>query len=155
MKCGICHKDTLANGSPIHNAYFLDIHKQQEHPAELKAAQVKQRATREAKGLREARIASAIAAAAAQATGVVLRKYSTDAPKLQNSIAGFNPANILFMYRVAEPGCYAHWQDLVVDAAEALEQAYQQGRPITEADVERVRLAVAEARQKAEKEAQP
>ena len=155
MRCGICHKDTLANGEPIHNLYFLDIHKQAEHPEEMRAAKRNQRATREANRLREARIASAVQAAAAQATGVVLHKWQAKAPYQIESIAHCSNAERYPAYHVAEPLLYASYKSLMTQAAGMLEKAYQQGRPITEADVERVRLAVDAARQKAEQEAQP
>mgnify|MGYP001620114305 CR=1 FL=1 len=153
MKCGICGKANHTNGMPFFDGRDLNGHKRREHPEAMRAARIKQHATREAKGLREARIASAVQAAAAQATGVVLHKWRDSAPYQIESIADRANAERYPAYHVAEPEWYAHWQDLAVDAAEALEQAYQQGRPITEADVERVRLAVAEARQKAEEEA--
>ena len=155
MKCGICGKDTLPNGAPIGDAHVLNLHKAREHPQGFKATIEKRRATKEANRIREAREARidfAVQAAAAQATGMVLRKWGKIAPERQNSIEGFNPARNLDAYRVAQPEIYASYLALTIAAAARLEQAYQQGRPITEEDVERVRLAVAEARQKAEKE---
>ena len=152
MRCGICKKDRFPDGTPISDVYFLNVHKLKEHPEEFQAAEKKQRATREATQLREARIASAVQAAAAQATGVVLRKWGNQAPDRIESIEDCSNPERYPIYHIAEPWLYAQYEQLISQAAIMLEESYQLGMPITEADVERVRQAVAEARQKAEKE---
>ena len=148
MRCGICHKNIFASGALITNAYYLNVHKRQDHPEEMRAIEKNWRATKESNRLRKAAIASAVKAAAAQATGVVLWKWLDAAPVPMEAIEHIYTGRSDL--RVAEPQWYAHYLDLAIDAAEALEAAYQQGRPITEADVERVRQAVEAVREKAE-----
>ena len=152
MKCGICGKDKLTNGAPIWDAGILAFHKRQEHPVEARATAQRRYDTRIDNRRRKAAIDAAVRVAAAQATGVVLRKsLGSDVPHPIENIMGINSVGFP-KYHVAEPALYARYQALTAQAAVMLEQAYQQGRPITEADVERVRQAIAEARQKAETE---
>ena len=152
MKCGICHKETGIDGEPYYDGGRLSQHKRKEHPDVLQASRVKQRDNATNKRLREVAIAASVRAAAAQATGVVLYKRNDRTPDHIENLEGYSTAVKYGGYRVAEPGLYLQHQAFVLQAAAMLEQAYQQGTPVTEADVERVRLAVAEARQKAETE---
>ena len=153
MKCGICGKSTMQGYNteaqvPIYDASALARHKRTDHPTEYQAADKQRRDAREAREAREARVTSAVQAAAAQAAGLVLYKWFDSAPyKIESTaLSSYEFATC----RIAEPNFYARYLTFMSDAAAMLEQAYQQGRPITEADVERVRQAVEAARQKVE-----
>ena len=149
MRCGICGKDRNPNGMVI---YDLTDHKWREHRVEVEATKVNRPDKATVKRLREETIAQVVRAAAVQATGVVLRRWGDGTLSRETSIASVTTERMFSVHHVAEPVLYASYEQLTAQAADLLEQSYQLGRPITEADVERVRLAVAEARQKAEEE---
>ena len=146
MKCGICGKDTHPSGLPIYN---LAAHKRQAHPAEMRQAasdrQTKANATRHATAARKVRIQ----AAGETATGIVLEKWRD--VRLPSQVQVLRYYHLSNRIRTAHAPSWERYETLLAQANEALVQAYDLGTPITEVDVERVRLAMA----KAESEAQP